>query len=50
MRIQRLPTISAKSNWAVDKGFGSKRQCKTFIYDKEDGLTDVLYTSIKNRG
>lgn len=50
MRIQRLPTISAKSNWAVNKGFGSKRQCKTFIYDKEDGLTDVLYTSIKNRG
>ena len=47
MRIQRLPTISAKSNWTVDKGFGSKRQCKTFIFDIEDGLTDVLYTPIK---
>ncbi len=47
MRIQRLPTISAKSNWSVNKGFGSKRQCKTFIFDIEDGLTDVLYTPIK---
>ncbi len=48
MRIQRLPTISAKSDWTVNKGFGSKRQCKTFIFDIEDGLTDVLYTPIKN--
>lgn len=47
MRIQRLPTISARSDWTVDKGFGSKRQCKTFIFDKEDGLTDILYTPIK---
>lgn len=47
MRIQRLPTISAKSDWTVNKGFGSKRQCKTFIFDIDDGLTDVLYTPIK---
>ncbi len=47
MRIQRLPTISAKSDWTVNKGFGSKRQCKTFIFDIEDGLTDVLYTPIR---
>jgi UDP-2,3-diacylglucosamine pyrophosphatase LpxH len=49
MRIQRLPTISAKSEWSVFKGYNSKRQCKTFIYDKEDGLTDVLYTPIKTK-
>lgn len=48
MRIQRLPTISAKSDWTVNKGLESKRQCKTFIFDIEDGLTDVLYTPIKN--
>lgn len=48
MRIQRLPTISAKSDWTVNKGFGNKRQCKTFIFDIEDGLTDVLYTPINN--
>jgi hypothetical protein len=48
MRIQRLPTISAKSDWSVRKGFGSKRQCKSFIFDLEDGMTDVLYTPIKN--
>lgn len=47
MRIQRLPTISGRSKWTTDNGFNSKRQCKTFIFDAEDGLTDVLYTPIK---
>lgn len=47
MRIQRLPTISAKSKWSVDQGYNGKRQAKTFIFDKQDGLTDVLYTPIK---
>lgn len=46
MRIQRLPTISARSKWSSDKGYDSKRQCKSFVFDKEDGLTDVLYTPI----
>lgn len=48
MRIQRLPTISAKSKWSADKGYSSKRQCKSFIFDFEDGLTDVIYTPIKS--
>ena len=47
IRIQRLPTISARSKWCVDKGYSSKRQCKSFIFDKEDGLTDVIYTPIR---
>lgn len=47
IRIQRLPTISARSKWTTDNGYNSKRQCKTFIFDAEDGLTDVLYTPIK---
>lgn len=47
IRIQRLPTISAGSKWSVDKGYSSKRQCKTFIFDLDDGLTDILYTPIK---
>lgn len=46
IRIQRLPTISARSRWSTDKGYSSKRQCKSFIFDAKDGLTDVLYTSI----
>lgn len=49
MRIQRLPTISAGSCWSVENGYGSKRQCKSFIYDKEDGLTDVIYTPINEK-
>jgi hypothetical protein len=48
MRIQRLPTISARGEWTVSKGYGSKRQCKSFIFDLEDGMTDVIYTPIKN--
>lgn len=47
IRIQRLPTISARSKWTADNGYNSKRQCKTFIFDAEDGLTDVLYTPIR---
>lgn len=47
IRIQRLPTISGRSKWSADKGYSSKRQCKSFIFDKEDGLTDVIYTPIK---
>ena len=49
MRIQRLPTISANSKWSADKGYSSKRQCKSFIYDAQDGLETVLYTTIKNK-
>lgn len=48
IRIQRLPTISGRSKWSADKGYNSKRQCKSFIFDKDDGLKDVLYTPIKN--
>lgn len=47
IRIQRLPTISGRSKWSADKGYGSKRQCKSFIFDENDGLTDVLYTPIR---
>lgn len=47
MRIQRLPTVCAKSAWAAQKGYDSMRQCKSFLYDKELGLTDVLYTVVK---
>ncbi len=46
IRIQRLPTISGNSKWTNDSGYNSKKQCKSFIFDKEDGLTDVLYTNI----
>ena len=47
IRIQRLPTVSGRSKWSADNGYGSKRQCKSFIFDVEDGLTDVLYTPIR---
>lgn len=46
MRIQRLPTISPNSKWSMDKGFGAKRQCKSFVFDKKYGMIEVLYTPI----
>jgi UDP-2,3-diacylglucosamine pyrophosphatase LpxH len=46
IRIQRLPTISPNSKWSTDKGFGAKRQCKSFIFDKRYGMTEVFYTPI----
>lgn len=47
IRIQRLPTISARSKWSADQGYNSKRQCKAFVFDSEYGLTDVFYTPIQ---
>lgn len=47
MRVQRLPTISAKSAWIVGKGYSARRQCKSFIFDRDCGLTDVLYTVVQ---
>ena len=46
IRIQRLPTISGNSKWTNDSGYTAKKQCKSFIFDKEQGLTDVIYTVI----
>lgn len=46
MRVQRLPTFSCNSIWSNNKGYGAKRQCKSFIFDKDHGCTDVLYTII----
>lgn len=46
IRIQRLPTISARSKWSYDNGFSSKRQAKFFVFDKELGLQEVYYTPI----
>ena len=46
MRIQRLPSPVARSVWTNEMGYRSRRQCKSFVYDKELGLQDVLYTVI----
>ena len=46
MRIQRLPSPVARSVWTNDQGYRARRQCKSFVYDKELGLTDVVYTTI----
>ena len=45
MRIQRLPTLSAKSAWTVDQGYNAARQHKSFIYDVQ-GLRQVIYTTL----
>ena len=45
MRIQRLPTLCAKSAWTVDQGYNAARQHKSFIYDVQ-GLRQVIYTTL----
>ena len=47
MRIQRLPTISGVSKWSNDNGYKSRRMNKAFLYDRDDGLKNVIYTTIK---
>lgn len=46
MRIQRIPSVVARSRWTVDGGYQSRRQCKSFLYDKELGLRRVIYTPV----
>lgn len=44
MRIQRLPSPVARSVWTNDQGYRSARQCKSFVYDENLGLRNVIYT------
>lgn len=46
MRIQRLPSPVAKSIWTNDSAYGARRQCKSFVYDLEYGLRNVIYTVV----
>ena len=46
MRIQRIPSVVARSRWTVDGGYQARRQCKSFLYDKELGLRRVIYTPV----
>lgn len=44
--VRRLPTISANSRWAYEQGYNSTKKNQTFIIDKENGITDVLYSFV----
>lgn len=46
MRIQRIPSAVARSQWTTNSGYKSRRQCKSFLYDKKSGLRRVIYTTI----
>lgn len=49
MRISRLPSPAAKSVWTNDSAYGSRRQCKSFVYDHEYGLRNVIYTVVPDK-
>ena len=46
MRCQRLPSPVARSVWTNEKGYRAARQCKSFVYDENYGLRNVIYTVI----
>lgn len=46
MRIQRLPSPVARSVWTTEQGYRARRQCKSFVYDEQFGLYDVIYTVV----
>lgn len=46
IRIQRLPSPVARSVWTNDMGYRSARQCKSFVYDENLGLRNVIYTVV----
>lgn len=45
--IRRLQAISSPSRWTYEKGLFAVRKMSSFIIDKDVGITDVLYTSLK---
>lgn len=45
--IRRLPTISGRSYWTNKCGFvGTKKQGQAFIFNEEEGLTDLININI----
>lgn len=42
--VRRLPTISMRSKWTAENNYNSPRCAQTFIYDKELGITDILFS------
>lgn len=49
MRVQRLPSPTAKSIWTNDSCYGGRRQCKSFVYDETYGLRNTIYTVVPDR-
>lgn len=46
--VMRLPTVSPLSRWAYDGGYSSVRKSKTLVIDDDYGITDILYTFVKD--
>lgn len=46
IRVQRLPSPVARSVWTNDMGYRGARQCKSFVYDENLGLRNVVYTTV----
>lgn len=44
--VRRLPTISKKSRWAYEKGYGSVRKNQAFIVDSEHGISQIIYSFV----
>lgn len=44
--VRRLPTISKKSRWAYENGYGSVRKNQAFIIDSEHGIQQIIYSFV----
>jgi hypothetical protein len=44
--VRRLPTISGKSNWTVESGYGANLVSQSFIINDTTNISDALYTSV----
>lgn len=44
--VRRLPTISKKSRWAYEKGYGSVRKNQAFVIDSEHGISQIIYSFV----
>lgn len=44
--IRRLPTMSGKSSWSVENGYGSNMVSQSFIINNETNIKDILFTVV----
>ena len=44
--VRILPTISGRSAWTCEQGYGANSVCESFIINNERNITDILYTMV----
>jgi len=45
--VRKLPSITAKDAWHYERGYQAQARNQCFVWDKENGLENILVTNVK---